>query len=55
MVRSAPFSRGGSPGRRYVITEEYVSGYVIVSAHATKTEAQRALAALEQQEREEKR
>jgi hypothetical protein len=47
--RGVAYSKGGMPGGRYVITEEYVSGYVIVSRHRTRSEALRALAALNQE------
>jgi hypothetical protein len=47
--RGVSFSKDGRPGARYVITEEYLAGYVIVSAHPTRAAALRALAALEQE------
>ena len=48
--RGVTFSKVGAPGRRYLVTEEYVSGYIILSAHPTRAEALEALHALGQEE-----
>jgi len=41
--RGVSYDKDAAAGQRYVITDEYVSGYVVISRHATVAEAMVAL------------
>jgi len=41
--RGVSYDKDAWDGQPYVITEEYVAGYVIISRHPTVAEAMRAL------------